>query len=94
MKKATITFRTDEDLKENATILFDSMGMTLSTALNLFLKQAVRKQKFPCSLDYTITGSAIQTYKDGFFDLFGTGNNLGFDEEPKELKLDKEEFDL
>ena len=83
----TITFRTDEKLKEEATKVYDSLGMNLSTALNLFMKQTVLKQKFPCSLDLSVVKDIKASYPDGFFELFGKGNDLGFDEEPKELKF-------
>ena len=90
----TITFRTDETLKERATALFDSMGMNLSMALNLFMRQAVIKQRFPCSLESGMIKDAISTYPAGFFSLFGTGNNLGFDNEPEELLPDTEDIEL
>ena len=88
----TVTFRTDEELKKKATALFDSMGMTLSTALNLFMTQAVLKKRFPCSLDVEIDSDASKSYPDYFFKLFGAGSNLGLDEEPEELKWDREEI--
>ena len=90
----TITFRTDEALKERATVLFDSMGMNLSMALNLFMRQAVIKQKFPCSLESGMIRDAAATYPANFFSLFGTGNQLGFDAEPEELLPDTEAIEL
>ena len=90
----TITFRTDEQLKNRATVLFDSMGMNLSTALNLFMRQAVIKQKFPCSLESGMIKDAVASYPANFFSLFGTGANLGLDEEPEELLPDAEEISL
>ena len=86
----TVTFRTDDNLKKDATVLFDSLGMSLSTAINLFLKQAVIKQQYPCSLELEITKNQRATYPDNFFSLFGSGNDLGMDEEPEELSF---EFD-
>lgn len=82
----TITFETDEELKAKATSAFESLGMDLTTALNMFLRQTVIKQKYPCSLELDISQSAIQnvksTYPAGFFELFGKGAGLGLDEEP------------
>ena len=46
-----VTFRTEEDLKESATRVYESLGMNLSTALNMFLRQTVIQQKYPCSLE-------------------------------------------
>ena len=90
----TITFRTDDELKKQATELFDSLGMNLSTALNLFMKQAVIKNKFPCSLEIGMVKDAKNTYPAHFFDLFGSGNGLGFDEEPVDLPIEEEELIL
>ena len=90
----TVTFRTDEELKKKATALFDSMGMTLSTALNLFMTQAVLKKRFPCSLDVEIDSDASKSYPDYFFKLFGAGSGLGLDEEPEEVIWDREEIIL
>ena len=85
MATTTVTFRTDEDLKKDATALYEELGMNLSVAINMFLKQSVRRQKFPCSLDLNIAQDAEASYPNGFFSLFGTGNNLGFDDEPADI---------
>lgn len=90
MNTTTVTFRTDEKLKEQASELFDSLGMNLSTSLNMFMKQAVLKQKYPCSLELGLVKEARATYPAGFFELFGSGNDFGFDSEPDDLQLDKE----
>lgn len=42
-----VTFRIDEDIKKKAEELFDELGMNLSTAFNVFLRQAVREQQIP-----------------------------------------------
>ena len=34
------------------------------------------------------------TYPTGFFDLFGSGKDLGFDEEPEELSFENKEIQL
>ena len=94
MNGTTITFRTEPELKQEATMLFGKMGMSLSTALNVFMKQAVRTGKFPCSIEADIANDMSRTYPAGFFELFGSGNNLGFDEEPKDLPMGKENFSL
>ena len=87
MANATVTFRTDETLKKQASELFEGLGMNLSVAINMFLKQAVEQQKFPCSLELDITKDMSATYPRGFFELFGTGKDLGMDEEPDELSF-------
>lgn len=92
MTNGTFTFRVDEKLKEEAIQLFESLGMSLSSAINIFLKQSVLKKKFPCSIDLDIIKGYENTYPQGFFDLFGSGKDLDI-EEPKELsfEMDKRE---
>lgn len=45
--KVTITVRTDELTKEQARLLFSRLGIDISTAVNLFLKQSIRRQGLP-----------------------------------------------
>ena len=88
MDNTTITIRTDKVLKEQATALFSSLGMSLSSAINMFMRQAVIRQQFPCSLELSVTENYHSTYPEGFFELFGSGSDLGFDEEPAELSFE------
>ena len=44
---AQISFRMDDDLKQSAEETFRSMGMTMSTAINIFVAQTVRNGQFP-----------------------------------------------
>ncbi len=41
------TVRLDSKLKQDAEVLFNDLGMTLSGAVNVFLRQAVRVQGIP-----------------------------------------------
>ena len=47
MKSVNVTFRVDEDIKQQADALFSELGMSLSTAFNIFLRQSVREQRLP-----------------------------------------------
>jgi DNA-damage-inducible protein J len=42
-----VTIRLDRDIKENAEKLFGDFGMNLSTAFNVFARQALRQGKIP-----------------------------------------------
>ena len=42
-----LTIRLDPELKTEAEALFNELGMSLSTAFNVFLRQAVRVRGFP-----------------------------------------------
>ena len=39
-----VSFRTDEALKEQASQVYEALGMNLTTALNMFLRQTVIQQ--------------------------------------------------
>ena len=47
MSTANINVRTDANLKAQAQKIFESIGLDLSTAVNLFLKQTVRVNNLP-----------------------------------------------
>ncbi len=47
MTTTTLSFRTDKKVKKEAEILFHKLGLNMSTALNLFLYQAVQQKKIP-----------------------------------------------
>jgi DNA-damage-inducible protein J len=52
-----INIKTDSVLKKNAEVLFEELGMNMSTALNIFLRQAVRENRIP----FEITGNVPNT---------------------------------
>lgn len=90
-KTLTVAFRTTPEIKNKAESLFNSLGMSLSSAIDMFLHQAVKENRFPCSLDSKIVSAKIQdmssTYPAGFFDLFGAVPDLQI-EEPEEISFD------
>ena len=42
-----VTIRLDRDVKEQAEMMFNNLGMNLSTAFNIFARQALRQGKIP-----------------------------------------------
>ncbi len=44
---ATINVKTDSELKKQAESLFSDLGMNMTTAFNIFLRQAVRENRIP-----------------------------------------------
>ena len=46
-KSATFTFRLTPEVKQEASELFESLGITLSDAINLFLHQSIREGGLP-----------------------------------------------
>ena len=47
MKNVNVTLRVDEDLKKQAEALFSELGLNMTTAFNIFLRQSVREQQIP-----------------------------------------------
>jgi len=50
MAQTNISIRIDEDVKREAEQLFSKLGLTLSSATNVFFRQAVRTQGIPFPL--------------------------------------------
>ena len=47
MSIVSTNIKIDSELKHDAQKLFENLGMTLSTAVNIFLRQALREQGIP-----------------------------------------------
>ncbi|MBQ2406552.1 MAG: type II toxin-antitoxin system RelB/DinJ family antitoxin [Lachnospiraceae bacterium] len=47
---AQISLRVDDDVKRNAERTFDAIGISMSTAINVFLKTVVRENRIPFEL--------------------------------------------
>ncbi len=47
MATTSITIRMDEKLKKQAEILFEDMGINMTTAITMFTKAVVRQNKIP-----------------------------------------------
>ena len=58
MAQTNINIRIDEDLKREAESLFSELGLNMSTAINVFVRQAVRQGAIP----FEITTQADSFY--------------------------------
>jgi DNA-damage-inducible protein J len=47
MSTANINIRTDSDTKAQAQQIFETLGLDMTTAINLFLRQTVRERDLP-----------------------------------------------
>jgi len=47
MSAVNINIRTDDDVKRKAEQIFDELGLNMSTAINIFLRQAIRVNGIP-----------------------------------------------
>lgn len=69
MKNVNVTLRVDEDLKKQADELFSELGLNLTTAFNIFLRQSVREQQIPFqvtrNVPNTVTLAAMDAAEKG-----------------------------
>lgn len=47
METTNVTIRMDKKLKKQADELFDDLGISLSAAITMFIKQSIREQRIP-----------------------------------------------
>ena len=58
MAKINTNISIDRELKKEAVQLFSSFGLDLSTAITLFLQQAVREQRIPFEIKMDVPNNA------------------------------------
>ena len=79
MKNVNVTLRVDEDLKKQADALFSELGMNLTTAFNIFLRQSVREQRIPFQVSKNVpnavTLAAMDASEKGE-DLYGPYDSI------------------
>lgn len=67
MSKVSIQVRIDEDIKRDATELFDYLGIDMSTAVSIFLRQCVLNDGLPFKVEQpeysTSMLDALEEYK-------------------------------
>lgn len=64
MKTTAFTVQLDRQLKQDAEILFDGLGMTLSDAILLFLRQAVQVQGIPFEIRNHPNKTTVEAMKE------------------------------
>ena len=64
MKSVNVTFRIDEDVKKQADTLFAELGMSLSTAFNIFLRQSIREQQLPFAVSKNVPNAVTLAAMD------------------------------
>ena len=74
MGQTNISIRIDEDLKTDAEALFAKLGLTLSSATNIFFRQAVMRQMIPFSLVVKEPDQRMRARKE-FGEAFKTVQN-------------------
>ena len=93
---AIVQFRVDDNLKEQATVLFENLGIDLSTALRMFLRRSVLSNGIPFSMkleekDYD-GSKGVEILKQMQKISEENGNsNMTLDEINEEIKKAREE---
>ena len=54
MTKTSMNIRMDEDIKRQAQHLFAEFGLDMTTAINMFLRQAIRERRIPFELKLNV----------------------------------------
>ena len=59
----SMNLRIDKTLKKDAETLFETLGINMTTAINIFLKQAVREQGIPFKISASMSYTDIPAYR-------------------------------
>lgn len=69
MAKVSTNINLDPDLKKSAQELFSDLGLDLTTAVTLFLNQAVREQKIPFEIKRTSPNTETILAMSEFYEM-------------------------
>ena len=69
MAKVSTNISLDAELKKNSQALFADLGMDLTTAITVFLKQSLRVQGFPFSISRDIPNAETIAAMNEFYTL-------------------------
>ncbi|CTF33833.1 addiction module antitoxin, RelB/DinJ family [Streptococcus pneumoniae] len=64
MSKMSISIRLDSEVKEQAQQVFSNLGMDITTAINIFLRQAIQYQGLPFDVRLDENRKLLQALTD------------------------------
>ncbi|HEU6834235.1 type II toxin-antitoxin system RelB/DinJ family antitoxin [Streptococcus pneumoniae] len=64
MSKMSISIRLDSEVKEQAQQVFNNLGMDMTTAINIFLRQAIQYQGLPFDVRLDENRKLLQALTD------------------------------
>ncbi|OCQ82002.1 addiction module antitoxin RelB [Streptococcus pneumoniae] len=64
MSKMSISIRLDSEVKEQAQQVFSNLGMDMTTAINIFLRQAIQYQGLPFDVSLDENRKLLQALTD------------------------------
>lgn len=84
---AQVNMRMDDDLKKQAEALFDDLGLTMSSAVTIFLKQSIRQGGLPFEVKKDpFFSPANQAFLQKVIDNYESGNSKPVVKTRAELK--------
>lgn len=75
----TINVNVDKDVKEQANTLFNSLGLNMSTAINMFLRKAINEGGIPFEVNNKPSRELRKALKEGEDILNGKVKTKGYD---------------
>lgn len=69
MAKVSTNINLEPDLKKSAQELFSDLGLDLTTAVTLFLKQSVREQAIPFEIRRNVPNAETIAAMDEFYEM-------------------------
>lgn len=66
MTSTNLNIRTDKEIKETAEKIYSSLGLNMTTAINMFLRASIRERGIPFELKLNIpTDETIEAIEEG-----------------------------
>jgi DNA-damage-inducible protein J len=65
MELSSVNVRMDKEIKKDAEKLFAEIGINMSTAINIFVRQAVRQQKIPFEISAEVMAKPKPVFGSG-----------------------------
>jgi len=81
----SMNLRIDKTLKKDAEDLFETLGINMTTAINIFLRQSVREQGIPFHITASKGYNAVPAFK---------GNESGYTDYEKYVASSLKEADM
>ncbi|MBQ0052445.1 MAG: type II toxin-antitoxin system RelB/DinJ family antitoxin [Treponema sp.] len=83
MQNALIQVKIDQHIKNNATAIYNSLGLDLPTAIRIFLNASIQKNGLPFDLNLS---TLQKNKKRSVKEFFGTMDDQTFEEMNQALK--------
>ena len=61
MESTNLNIRTDKAVKQDAERIFEALGLNMTTAINIFLRQVIRENGIPFEVKLNIPNEVTKT---------------------------------